>query len=147
MPDGSAGDFTTIPNGCDGIETMYPYMLTQANLGRIPFTRVAAVCAANPARLFGLADRKGAIRAGLDADLVVFDPKLDGVVRAREMHGNLDHTIWENTALSGRVTATYLRGEPVFENGTFTGTRGGGRKSRVNVLSLKYRMRRQRVRT
>lgn len=134
LPDGRPGDFTTIPNGCDGVETMYPYMLTQANLGRIPFTRVAALCAANPARLFGLADRKGAIRPGLDADLAVFDPKVDGVVRAREMHGNLDHTIWENTALHGRVTATYLRGEPVFENGMFTGARGGGRFLKCNPV-------------
>jgi dihydropyrimidinase len=127
LPDGRAGDFTTIPNGCDGVETLYPYMLTQANLGRIPFTRVAAVCAANPARLFGLSDRKGALRPGLDADLAVFDPKPSGVVRVKDLHGNLDHTIWENTALSGRITATYLRGEPVWENGRFAGRQGAGR--------------------
>ena len=127
LPDGREGNFTTIPNGCDGIETMYPFMLTQANLGRISFPRAAAVCAANPARLFGLDDRKGALRPGLDADVVLFDPKATGVVRARELHGNLDHTIWENTALSGRVTATWLRGRPVFQDGAFTGEQGGGR--------------------
>lgn len=127
LPDGRAGNFTTIPNGCDGIETLYPYLLTQANLGRIPFTRAVAVCAANPARLFGLDDRKGAIRPGLDADLVVFDPKAQGVVHAQALHGGLDHTIWENTALSGLVTATWLRGEPVYQDGRFTGARGGGR--------------------
>ncbi len=127
LPDGREGDFTTIPNGCDGIETFYPYMLTQANLGRIPFTRAAAVCAANPARLFGLNDRKGALRPGLDADLVVFDPKPSGVVRGKDLHGNLDHTIWENTALSGRIIATYLRGKPVWENDAFAGAKGAGR--------------------
>jgi dihydropyrimidinase len=127
LPDGRAGDFTTVPNGCDGIETLYPYMLTQANLGRIPFTRVAAVCAANPAALFGLDDRKGALRPGLDADIAVFDPKPSGIVRAETLHGNLDHTIWENTALSGRIVATYLRGKPVWANGRFAGEKGGGR--------------------
>ncbi len=127
LPDGRPGDFTTIPNGCDGIETLYPYLLTQANLGRIPFTRAAAVCAANPARLFGLDDRKGAIRPGLDADIAVFDPKAQGVVRAQALHGGLDHTIWENTALSGRITTTWLRGSLVYVGGRFTGQRGEGR--------------------
>ena len=134
--DGSPGNFTTIPNGCDGLETMYPFMLTQANLGRIPITRAAAVCAANPARLFGLADRKGALRPGLDADIVLFDPETDGIVRAGELHGNLDHTIWENTALHGRVTATYLRGQPVFGGGAFTGAMGAGRFQRCKSITL-----------
>ena len=126
LPDGRAGDFTTIPNGCDGVETMYPYMLTQANLGRITFAQAVAVCAQNPAKLFGLQDRKGALRPGLDADIVVFDPAIDGIVRAAELHGNLDHTIWENTALHGRVVQTWLRGNRIFADGAFTGTQGGG---------------------
>lgn len=127
LPDGRPGNFTTIPNGCDGIETLYPYMLTQANLGRIPYTRAVTVCAANPARLFGLADRKGALAPGLDADVVVFDPRQCGVVRARELHGNLDHTIWENTALCGRIVSTWLRGQLVFAGGAFLGRAGQGR--------------------
>jgi dihydropyrimidinase len=127
LPDGRPGNFTTIPNGCDGIETLYPYMLTQANLGRIPYTRAVTVCAANPARLFGLADRKGALAPGLDADVVVFDPRQCGVMRARELHGNLDHTIWENTALCGRIVSTWLRGQLVFAGGTFLGRAGQGR--------------------
>ncbi|HNW86364.1 MAG TPA: dihydropyrimidinase [Candidatus Limiplasma sp.] len=127
LPDGRPGNFTTVPNGCDGIETMYPYMLTQANLGRISFPNAVAVCAANPAKLFGLGDRKGALRPGLDADLVVFDPKRDGIVRATELHGHLDHTIWENTALHGRITATWLRGSLVYIGNRFVGQKGGGR--------------------
>ncbi|MDD3214950.1 MAG: dihydropyrimidinase [Eubacteriales bacterium] len=136
LPNGREGNFTTIPNGCDGVETMYPYMLTQANLGRIPFSRAVAVCAANPAKLFGLSDRKGALLPGLDADVAVFDPKQDGVVRAREMHGNLDHTIWENTALHGRVTATYLRGKPVFADGQYLGEQGDGRFLKCNSVGF-----------
>ena len=127
LPDGREGNFTTIPNGCDGVETLYPYMLTQANLGRIPFTRAVAVCAANPAKLFGLSDRKGALLPGLDADIVAFDPRQSGVVRADRLHGHLDHTIWENTALSGRVVSTWLRGNLVFDGENFVGAQGAGR--------------------
>jgi len=127
LPDGRDGNFTTIPNGCDGIETMYPYLLTQANLERISFPQAVALCAQNPAKLFGLADRKGALQPGLDADIALFDPKLDGIVRSQGLHGNLDHTIWENTALHGRVVATWLRGTLVFDENGFTGAMGGGR--------------------
>ena len=136
MPDGSAGDFTTIPNGCDGIETLYPYMLTQANLGRIPFTRAVAVCATNPARLFGLSDRKGALQPGLDADIVVYDPRADGVIRAQGLHGNLDHTIWENTALHGRPVSTWLRGSLVYVGNAFVGGKGEGRFQPCNPVHL-----------
>ena len=51
-------DFTKIPNGCAGVENMYPYMLDAANRGRISFEKVVEVCAANPARIFGC-DNKG----------------------------------------------------------------------------------------
>ena len=136
LPDGRAGNFTTIPNGCDGLETLYPYMLTQANLGRISFARAVSVCAENPARLFGLADRKGAIRPGLDADIALFDPKAQGVVRAQALHGNLDHTIWENTALSGRVTATWLRGSLIYVGNRFVGRKGEGQFQRCKSVRL-----------
>ena len=136
LPDGREGNFTTIPNGCDGVETMYPYMLTQANLGRIPFTRAVAVCATNPAKLFGLADRKGALQPGLDADIVVFDPTQNGIVHAKTMHGNLDHTIWENTALHGRVIGTWLRGKAVFAQEQYVGAQGDGRFLRCKPVTF-----------
>ncbi|HPR78009.1 MAG TPA: amidohydrolase family protein, partial [Candidatus Limiplasma sp.] len=90
---------------------------------------------ATEARLFGLADRKGALRPGLDADIAVFDPRMDGVVRVRDLHGALDHTIWENTALHGRVTATYLRGDLVYDHGDFLGEKGAGRYQKCNPVA------------
>ena len=125
-PDGTPGDFTSIPNGCSGVETMYPYLLSEANRGRLPFERVAAVCARNPARLFGLDHRKGALLPGLDADLVVFDPQRDAVVRSRDQHGAADHTIWEGTALHGAIDEVYSRGRLAYKRGDFLGRIGGG---------------------
>jgi N-acetylglucosamine-6-phosphate deacetylase len=39
----------------------------------VPLTEVWQMASATPARLLGLADRKGALRAGMDADLIVLD--------------------------------------------------------------------------
>jgi dihydroorotase-like cyclic amidohydrolase len=73
--DGTPGNFTTIPNGCAGIENMYPYMLSEANKGRISFNKAVEICATNPAKLFGCDHLKGDLRPGLDADIVIYDPK------------------------------------------------------------------------
>ena len=133
---GEAGNFTTIPNGCDGIETMYPYLLSLANQGELSFERVVAVCAANPAKLFGLDDRKGALRVGLDADIVLYDPTLEAAVRCETMHGGLDHTIWEGTPLRGLPVATYSRGRLICKDGTYLGHAGDGAFLKCNPVRL-----------
>lgn len=124
--DGTQGDFTDIPNGCAGIETMYPYVLSQAVSGRITFNKAVQLCAANPAKLFGLDHIKGSIRVGMDADLVIYDPKSQFTVTNDAMHGDTDHTIWEGVQLKGYPDATYSRGRLVFKNGNFLGKRGDG---------------------
>ncbi len=126
LRDGTAGDFTKIPNGCAGIETMYPYMLSEANKGRLSFSRVVELCASNPAKLFGLSHRKGALQVGLDADIVIYNPNKIVTVSNDMMHGDTDHTIWEGCHLKGYPEATYCRGNLVYKDGKFTGRRGGG---------------------
>jgi dihydropyrimidinase len=120
-------DFTKTPNGCMGTETMYSYMLSAANKGRITFQRAVELCAANPARIFGIAPQKGAVTVGSDADLVLYDPNADYVVRQENMHSNTDYTIWEGCQIKGTVVMTISRGEIVFDHGKFTGAPGRGR--------------------
>ena len=134
--DGEKGDFTTIPNGCAGIETMYPYILDQANRGRISFNRAVELAATNPAKLFGIADRKGSIRTGLDADIVIYDRNKEFTITNEKMHGDTDHTIWEGVQLKGYPTRVYSRGRLVYKDGEFTGKRGDGELIRCNPIRL-----------
>ena len=46
---------------------------TMRDLGGAPLHEAVAMMTANPARLLGLADRKGGLRPGMDADLILFD--------------------------------------------------------------------------
>ncbi len=135
--DGSPGDFTTIPNGCAGVETMYPYVLAQAVAGKISMNRAVELCASNPAKLFGLDHLKGAICPGLDADLVIYDPKKEVTVTNSGMHGDTDHTIWEGVKLKGYPQATYSRGRLVFQDGRFLGKRGDGKLIHCKKLDFK----------
>lgn len=119
-------DFTKIPNGCAGIENLYPYMLGAANEGKITFNKAVEVCSANPAKLFGC-EAKGSLSVGKDADIVVYDPKKEFTISAKNMHSNYDHTIWEGVKVRGYPVRTYLRGSLVYDNGAYVGTPGEGR--------------------
>ena len=118
-------DFTKIPNGCAGVENMYPYMLDAANSGKITFEKVVELCSTNPAKIFGCTN-KGSLSIGKDADIVIYDKDKDFTISVSNMHSDYDHTIWEGKKLHGYPVQTYLRGNLVYDNGEFTGTPGMG---------------------
>ncbi len=119
-------DFTKIPNGCMGIENLYPYMLSAANTGRISFGKAVELCAENPAKIFGCTE-KGTLAIGKDADIVVYDPEKDFTVTACGMHSDVDYTIWEGKTFHGYPVRTYSRGKLVYRDGEFVGTPGWGK--------------------
>ncbi len=118
-------DFTKIPNGCAGVENLYPYMLSAANDGKLSFNRVVELCSSNPAKIFGCA-QKGSITVGKDADIVIYDKNKDFTISVKNMHSDYDHTIWEGKTLHGYPVQTYLRGNLVYDNGEFIGRPGSG---------------------
>jgi allantoinase len=70
-----------------------------------------------PARLVGLGNRKGALAAGYDADLVVFDPGAEFTVSSQMLHHRHKVTPYDGRRLLGRVDKTVLRGRTVFDAG------------------------------
>ncbi len=118
-------DFTKIPNGCAGVENLYPYMLSAANEGKISFNRAVELCSANPAKIFGCS-QKGSIAVGLDADIVIYDPSKGVTVSVGNMHSDYDHTIWEGKTMHGYPVQTYVRGRLVYDAGEFVGEPGYG---------------------
>ncbi len=69
-----------------------------------------------PARLAGLAARKGRIAPGLDADLVVWDPDDERVVDAAALRFRHKISPYVGRALTGRVHLTVLRGQIVYDS-------------------------------
>ena len=119
-------DFTKIPNGCAGVENLYPYMLSAANEGKISFSRAVELCSTNPAKIFGC-PQKGSITVGKDADIVIYDTKKEFTVSVSNMHSDYDHTIWEGKKMHGYPTETYVRGRLVYKDGEFVGEPGYGK--------------------
>jgi allantoinase len=73
--------------------------------------------AAGPAKLAGLAGRKGALTVGADADFVVFDPEAVWTVKKSDLHFRHKLSPYLGAKLRGRVEETWLRGERVFSAG------------------------------
>jgi allantoinase len=73
-----------------------------------------------PAALAGLADRKGRIAAGFDADLVVWDPDAEFTVDAAALQQRHKVTPYAGRRLRGRVMSTFVRGQRVWDHGSLT---------------------------
>ena len=131
-----AKDFRKIPNGCAGVENMYPYILSEANKGHITFEKAVEVCATNVAKIFGLSHKKGAIEVGRDADIVVYDPRKRVTIANKQMHGATDHTIWEGVSLKGYPEQTWSRGKLIFKEGEFFGSKGAGKFVACSPIKL-----------
>jgi dihydropyrimidinase len=119
--------FNGISNGAPGIETLLTIAYSEGVAeGRLTVERMVDVLATSPARLFGL-ENKGAIEAGKDADIVLFDPAARRTIHAEELHHTSDYTPYEGFDVAGVVRSVFVRGRPVIRDGEFVGQRGAGR--------------------
>ena len=95
---------------------MLPMMLSEGvNKGRISIERLAQVASENPARIFGLYPKKGAILPGADADLVVVDLKRRAKIAKELLHTVTPWSIYEGWDVTGWPVMTVVRGNIVME--------------------------------
>ncbi len=111
-------DFTKIPGGLPGVQTrgtlLYTYGVRE---GKITVEQMCRLLSENPAKLYGVYPRKGALLEGSDGDIVVFDPEKESVISA-ETHGyNTDNNPFEGYSLHGDIDKVFLRGNLVVKDG------------------------------
>jgi dihydropyrimidinase len=122
------GDFRKVPNGLPGVEDRIDLMHDGGVVsGRISRERWVDVCSAAPARMFGLAGRKGVIAPGADADIVVYDPERRHVISATTHHMDVDYSCYEGREVQGGADIVLSRGKVIVEYGSYTGRKGDGR--------------------
>ena len=108
--------WTTISGFPSRIEGMLPMMLSEGvNKGRITIERLAQVASENPARIFGLYPKKGAILPGADADLIVVDLKRRAKITKELLHTITPWSIYEGWEVTGWPVMTLVRGNVVME--------------------------------
>jgi allantoinase len=112
-----AGDFPAAWGGIASLELGLAAVWTGMLQRGVALDRIAEWLSARPARLAGLADRKGAIAERLDADLTVWDPDATFMVDAMRLEQRHKQTPYAGCELRGRVRRTYVRGRLVYRDG------------------------------
>src|SRR5215203_381554 len=122
------GDFSKIPNGVPGVEDRYTLLFDGGvHGGRISINRFVELVATAPAKLFGLYPRKGTIAPGSDADIVVFDPRVERTLSAASHHMRVDYSVYEGLPVRGLPEVVMQRGNVLVEAGAFHWRSGAGR--------------------
>ncbi len=119
------GNFQTAWGGIASLSVALPLMWTEASRRGFTLVDLAHWMAEAPSRLAGCETRKGRIAAGYDADFVVFDADRDSVVTEDKLYYRHPVSPYLGETLRGVVKVTYLRGNPVFNEGEFPGEPAG----------------------
>jgi dihydropyrimidinase len=112
-----------VPTGLPGIGARLPLGFASSLEGEAPLSpeRLVEVACVAPARIFGLYPQKGAIAAGSDADVVVWDPSRPSRLTLASIDDGLDWSPYEGIEVPGSVRHVLARGDHVVDGGRFAG--------------------------
>jgi dihydropyrimidinase len=94
--------------------------------GKITMNQFVAYTSTNPAKIFGLYPRKGALVPGADADIVVWDPNKEMTYGVDNSHQRTDYNLYEGWKVVGYPEKVLLRGEVIVDGENWLGKVGGG---------------------
>ena len=117
--------------GASDLQFMLPMFFSEGVGKRnCSLERFVAATSTNAAKIFGLYPQKGVIRAGADADIAIWDPRLTRPVRAEDDHGKSDYSPYEGWSVTGWPITVLRRGEVVVADGQLRGAPGSGHLAR-----------------
>lgn len=133
------GNFAKIPNGLPAIEDRLMVMWhLGVNGGLLSPQRFVELNCTNPARIFGMYPRKGALVVGADADVVVWDPKQTRTLGAATQHMRCDYSLFEGMEVQGAPVMVFQRGNKLVDGANWFGSNGSGqfvaRKPHADIL-------------
>jgi dihydropyrimidinase len=122
------GDFRKVPNGLPGVEDRVNLLHSGGVVdGYLTPNRWVDVISAAPARMFGLAGRKGVVAIGADADLVIYDPGARHTISAQTHHMDVDYSCYEGREVTGKADIVLSRGKVIVDGEEWLGSPGDGR--------------------
>jgi allantoinase len=129
------GDFRSAWGGIASLSVAISVIWTEMRKRGLPIHDLARWMSAQPAKLAGLEEHKGAIAAGYDADLVVFHPDTEFTLSTADLHYRHPVSPYLGERLHGRVLATFVRGVAAFEEGSFPDPPIGREQRRLGKLA------------
>ncbi len=120
-------DFSKIPNGCAGVEDRMPVLWDAGvNTGKLTPNEFVKVTSTNAAQIFNIYPRKGAVRVGSDADLVVWDAAARKTISTATTVSKVGYNIFQGREVMGLPVVTLSRGKVVWAKGELRTERGAG---------------------
>jgi dihydroorotase len=109
-------DIWSVDCGFPGVETQMPLMLTEGASGRFSICDYVRWSAFNPARVWGLYPRKGAIAPGADADLAIVDLARAWTIDDAKIQSRSKISPWHGRPVRGLPIHTLVRGRFVMRD-------------------------------
>lgn len=110
-------DFSKIPNGGPGVEhrilLMYQYGVVE---NRFSINKLSEIISTNAAKFFGMYPKKGILKPGSDADIVVLNPNKTFIITKDNQHQNLDYTPYDGYKIDCNLDYVFLRGENIIKD-------------------------------
>lgn len=104
-------------------------LMTDVNDGKLTIRKAVELLSENPAKVFKLYPKKGAIRIGSDADFTVVDMSAELTLNNERIVSKCGWTPYAGRKVKGVPVHTIVRGYFVFEDGKLVGEPGRGEKA------------------
>lgn len=115
-------DFSKIPNGIPSVEHRMELIFSYGvEDKKISLNEMVQLTSTNPAKIFGLYPKKGEIKEGSDADLLIIEADYDGVISHKDSIQEVDYTPYEGFKSNGKIKRVFLRGKELVKDGKFIG--------------------------
>jgi dihydropyrimidinase len=120
-------DFKAVPNGLPGLQMRLPLLFDAiVSSGRMDVTAFVRLAATAPAEIYNLADRKGSIAIGKDADIVVWDAERTVTLDDAMVADATGYTPYAGRTVKGWPQTVVRRGEVIVDRGTVSAAPGSG---------------------
>jgi len=127
-------DFRKVPGGLPGIELRYPLLYSFGVLkNKLSLQDWVNICSTQPSKIFGLYPKKGTLKIGSDADIVIFNPNKKVTVSQELLHENVDYSPYHSMELSGYPELTIVKGKKLITNGKLTTPQHRGKFLHCNL--------------
>lgn len=110
----SEGNMTSSWGGISGLQYRLQGTWTTAREMNSTFTQVADLLSGGPARIFGIDNMKGSLKAGLDADIVIWDPDSSQLLTEDHCYHRHKPSPYHGLTMHGIVLRTLLRGRTIY---------------------------------
>jgi len=120
--------FDKCPNGIPGVEPRLNILYSEGVAKeRLSLTRFVELISSEPAEMFGLSPDKGRLLPGSDADIVLFDPRIEWIMNNETLHMNTDWSAYEDINITGKIIKVFSRGELIIDEKKCLAEKGRGR--------------------